>query len=74
MMSRDPQDRPSAEMILKSKIIQERMNPFLRKNNFDKSLVSKKIKEYKLIINKGKKYLLSKGINYDEDIKKLLFK
>ena len=35
---------------------------------------AKKIKEYKLIINKGKKYLLSKGINYDEDIKKLLFK
>jgi hypothetical protein len=29
------------------------------------------IKEYRLVLNKGKKYLLSKGINYDEEIKKI---
>ena len=29
------------------------------------------IKEYRLVINKGKKYLMSKGINYDEEIKKI---
>ena len=29
------------------------------------------IKEYRLVLNKGKKYLLSKGINYDEEIEKM---
>ena len=32
---------------------------------------SKSIKEFRLVINKGKKYLMSKGINYDEEIKKI---
>ena len=32
---------------------------------------SKFIKEFRLVINKGKKYLMSKGINYDEEIKKI---
>ena len=32
---------------------------------------SKSIKEYRLVINKGKKYLMSKGINYDEEIGKI---
>ena len=76
MMSRDPQDRPSAEMILKSKIIQERMNPFLRKNNFDKSLVSKKIKEYKIknviknIENRKEKSIIEKNL-ISKEIKKV---
>ena len=30
---------------------------------------AKNLSEYRLLINKGKKFLLSKGINYDEDIK-----
>ena len=30
---------------------------------------SKNIKEYRLVLNKGKKYLMSKGINYDQEIK-----
>ena len=30
---------------------------------------SKNINEYRLVLNKGKKYLISKGINYDEEIK-----
>ena len=29
---------------------------------------SKNLNEYRLLINKGKKFLLSKGINYDEEI------
>ena len=29
------------------------------------------IKEYRLVINKGKKYLMSKGFNYDDEIKKI---
>ena len=29
------------------------------------------IKEYRLVINKGKKYLMSKGFNYDEEIKNI---
>ena len=32
---------------------------------------AKKIKEYRLVINKGKKYLLNQGFNYDEEIKKI---
>ena len=32
---------------------------------------AKSIKEYRLVINKGKKYLMSNGINYDEEIKKI---
>ena len=32
---------------------------------------SKSIKEYRLVINKGKKYLMSKGINYDDEISKI---
>ena len=32
---------------------------------------AKSIKEYRLVINKGKKYLMSKGINYDEEINKI---
>ena len=32
---------------------------------------SKNINEYRLVLNKGKKYLISKGINYDEEIKKI---
>ena len=31
------------------------------------------LSEYRLLINKGKKFLLSKGINYDEDIKNINF-
>ena len=30
---------------------------------------AKSIKEYRLVINKGKKYLMNQGINYDEEIK-----
>ena len=30
---------------------------------------SKNINEYRLVLNIGKKYLISKGINYDEEIK-----
>ena len=32
---------------------------------------SKSNKEYRLVINKGKKYLMSKGINYDNEISKI---
>jgi hypothetical protein len=32
---------------------------------------SKNIREYRLVLNKGKKYLMSKGINYDQEIKKI---
>ena len=32
---------------------------------------ARSIKEYRLVINKGKKYLMSQGINYDEEIKKI---
>ena len=32
---------------------------------------SHNINEYRLVINKGIKFLLSKGINYDEEIKSL---
>ena len=32
---------------------------------------SKNINEYRLVLNKGKKYLISKDINYDEEIKKI---
>ena len=32
---------------------------------------SKNIKEYRLVLNKGKKYLMNKGINYDQEIKNI---
>ena len=32
---------------------------------------SKNINEYRLVINKGKRFLISKGFNYDEEIKKI---
>ena len=32
---------------------------------------SKNIKEYRLILNKGKKYLMSKGIDFDQEIKNI---
>ena len=44
MLSRKVKDRPSADMILNSKIIKERMSPFLKSNNFDSQSVSNFIK------------------------------
>ena len=32
---------------------------------------SKNIKEYRLVLNKGKKYLMSKGIDYEQEIKNI---
>ena len=32
---------------------------------------AKNIKEYRLVLNKGKKYLMSKGIDYDQEIKNI---
>jgi len=32
---------------------------------------AKNIKEYRLVLNKGKKYLMNKGINYDQEIKNI---
>ena len=32
---------------------------------------SKNIKEYRLVLNKGKKYLMNKGIDYDQEIKNI---
>ena len=32
---------------------------------------SKNIKEYRLVLNKGKKYLMNKGIDYDKEIKNI---
>ena len=46
MLSRRSQDRPSAESILNSNLIQKYMSPFLEKNNFDSETVSKFIEEY----------------------------
>ena len=55
MMSRKKEDRPTAEMILKSKIVQKYMSPFLTENKFDSKTVSKFIQEYeKQHMNKKK--------------------
>ena len=65
MMSRDPNDRPSAEEILNSQVIQKRMNLFLESNNFNKELISDEIKEYeekKKKSNENKKNLKEKEI------------
>ena len=46
MLSKKPENRPSAEMILKEKIIKDKMAPFLKNNNFNSKEVSKFIDEY----------------------------
>ena len=46
MIYRNPEDRPTAKMILNSKVIRDRMAPFLNDHNFDCEAVSKYIKQY----------------------------
>ena len=46
MLSKKPEDRPSAKKILKSKVIKERMEPFLKDHKFNSKEVSKFIEEY----------------------------
>ena len=72
MLSREEEDRPSADMILNSKIIKERMSPFLKSNNFDSQSVSNFIKNYEKRMenksineekeNREEKYIISENI------------
>ena len=47
-------DKPNAESILKSKVIRDRMAPFLKDNKFDYETASKFIKQYEENKNKIK--------------------
>ena len=68
MLSREETDRPSAEMILEKKIIQERMAPFLKDNNFDEKTVSDFINEYEKKIKINQK--IEKKENQKENMEK----
>ena len=46
MLSKKPENRPTAEMILEEKVIKDKMAPFLKNNNFNSKKVSKFIEEY----------------------------
>ena len=46
MLYRRPEDRPNAEMILHSSIIQKRMSPFLKDNHFDIKKANEYIKNF----------------------------
>ena len=54
MLYRKPEERPNAESILKSKVIRDRMAPFLTDNKFDYKTASKFIKQYEENKNKIK--------------------
>ena len=57
MLSQKPEDRPSAKMILESKVIKEKMKPFLNHHNFNSKEVSNFIDEYeKQMKEKNKSY------------------
>ena len=56
MLSQKPEDRPSAKKILKSKVIKERMKPFLKDHKFNSKEVSKIIEEYEKQMNEKNKF------------------
>ena len=82
MLSKRPEERPSAEEILENPIINARMSCYLKENNYELSQAEKSIKEYEDNNNekKTKKHIkikiienkeIKESINYDNfDIKK----
>ena len=54
MLSKNPENRPSAENILKAKVVKERMAPFLKDNKFNSKEVSKFIERYENQMKKNK--------------------
>lgn len=60
-----PKERPTAEVILNSKVIKDRMAPFLTINHFDCQAASKFIKQYE---NKLKNKIEEKRMKVEKEI------
>ena len=67
MLSKRPEERPSAEEILGNTIISERMYGYLRENEYDQLVAKKTIKNYEDEIAKINENKMKRKSNINED-------